>query len=123
MRQKACLRSWKSWTTLILIVTCSAMLTSCLTSTVIRFPRATRSSKWTNGKARLVDHKVRATIVGDGTVGWIDHAAGLYVLHETELDAYIKNTAALEVIRASSDNNAKLVKQALDKAEAALNKD
>ncbi len=92
------------------------MLVGCLTQTVIRFPRATRSSEYTNGKARLVDNRVRAMIVGDGTVGWIDNAAGLYVLHETEIDQYVLNTAALEVIRASSDGNADLVKQALERA-------
>lgn len=96
------------------------MLVGCLTQTVIRFPRATRSSKWTNGKARLVDNRVKAVVVGDGTVGWIDNAAGLYVLHETEIDQYVLNTAALEMIRASSNGNAELVKQALVKARNAM---
>ena len=96
------------------------MLTSCLTQTVIRFPRATRSSDLTNGKARLVDNKVRATIMGDGKVGWIDNAAGLYVLHETELDQYILNTTALEILRATGGTNADNVKKALQKAREAL---
>jgi hypothetical protein len=68
----------------------------------------------------LVDNKVRAAIVGDGTIGWIDNASGLYVLHETELDQYVRNTAALEIIRASGGTNADLVKQALVKADKAL---